>query len=69
MLSQVLSDWIGTEVVFHSPVVLRLRGESSRDLGCVLWLRAQGDPYNSLISIIYHEVITEETEEYYGFFF
>ena len=35
MLSQVLHDWIGTEVVFHSPVVLRLRGESSRDLGGV----------------------------------
>ena len=30
MLSQVLCDWIGTEVVFHSLVVLRSRGESSR---------------------------------------
>jgi hypothetical protein len=30
MLSQVLHGWIGTEVVFHSPVVLRLHGESSR---------------------------------------
>jgi hypothetical protein len=29
-LSQVLRDWVGTEVVFHSPVVLRSRGESSR---------------------------------------
>ena len=35
MLSQVLWDWIGTEVVFHSPVVLRSRGESSSDLGGV----------------------------------
>jgi hypothetical protein len=33
MLSQVPSDWNGTEVVFHSPEVLRSRGESSRDLG------------------------------------
>jgi hypothetical protein len=32
MLSQVPRDWNGTEVVFHSPVVLRFRGESSRDL-------------------------------------
>ena len=30
MLSQVPRDWIGTEVMFHSPVVLRLCGESSR---------------------------------------
>jgi hypothetical protein len=30
MLSQVLQDLIGREVVFHSPVVLRSRGESSR---------------------------------------
>jgi hypothetical protein len=30
VLSQVLRDWIGTEVVFHSPVVLRACGESSR---------------------------------------
>jgi hypothetical protein len=37
MLSQILCDWIGTEVVFHSPVVLRSRGESSRGLwGCPL---------------------------------
>ena len=32
MLSQVLHDWNGTEVVFHSPEVLRSCGESSRDL-------------------------------------
>jgi hypothetical protein len=30
LLSQVPHDWIGTEVVFHSWVVLRSRGESSR---------------------------------------
>ena len=41
MLSQVLHDWIETEVVFHSPEVLRLCGESSRDLGGVCRLRAQ----------------------------
>ena len=33
MLSQFLLDWIGTEVVLHSPEVLRSSGESSRDLG------------------------------------
>ena len=33
MLSQVPSDWIGTEVVFHSPEVLRSRGECSGYLG------------------------------------
>ena len=36
MLSQFPLDWNGTEVVFHSPVVLRTSGESSRDLGGVL---------------------------------
>jgi hypothetical protein len=37
MLSQVPRDWNGTEVVFHSPVVLRSRGESSRGpWGCLL---------------------------------
>jgi hypothetical protein len=30
MLSQVPRGWIGTEIVFHSPVVLRSCGESSR---------------------------------------
>jgi hypothetical protein len=35
ILSQVPHDWIGTEVVFHSPVVLRSCGESSRNLGGV----------------------------------
>jgi hypothetical protein len=44
MLSQVLWDWIGTEVVFHSPVVLRSREESSRGpWGGVHRLRTQGD--------------------------
>jgi hypothetical protein len=38
------AHWNWTEVVFHSPVVLRSRGESSRDLGTVRRLRAQGDP-------------------------
>jgi hypothetical protein len=33
VLSQVLRDWIGTEVVFHSPVVLRSSRESSRGPG------------------------------------
>jgi hypothetical protein len=37
-------DWIGTEVVFHSPAVLRSCGESSRDLGGVCLLRVQGYP-------------------------
>jgi hypothetical protein len=44
MLSQALRYWIGTEVVFHSPGVLRLSGYSSRDLGGVCWLWAQVDP-------------------------
>jgi hypothetical protein len=35
ILSQVPHDWIGTEVVFHSPEVLRSSGESSRELGVV----------------------------------
>jgi hypothetical protein len=43
MLSQVLLDWIGTEVAFHSPEVLRLSGESSGDLGGVRRLSAQSD--------------------------
>ena len=40
MLSQVLHDWIGAEVVFHSPVVLRLHGESSRGP----WVSADSAP-------------------------
>jgi hypothetical protein len=42
MLSQVPHDWIGTEVVFHSPEFLSSCGESSGDLGCFQRLRAQG---------------------------
>ena len=37
-------DWIGTDVVFHSPVILRLHGESSRDCEGVFQLHALGDP-------------------------
>jgi hypothetical protein len=48
MLSQVPHDWIGTEVVFHSPEVLRFHGESSRDPGGKRWLLAQGDPVLAL---------------------
>ena len=44
MVSRVLHDWNRTEVVFHSPVFLRLCGESSRDLGGVCWLCTQADP-------------------------
>jgi hypothetical protein len=33
MLSKFQRDWNGIEVVFHSPVVLRSRGEFSRELG------------------------------------
>jgi hypothetical protein len=37
VLFEVPHDWIGTEVVFHSPVVLRSSGESSRGpWGCPL---------------------------------
>ena len=35
LLAQVPCDWIGTDVVFLSPVILRLRGESSGDCGGV----------------------------------
>jgi hypothetical protein len=41
MLSQVQREWNGTEVVFHSPEVLRLHGESSKYLGDVRRLCAQ----------------------------
>jgi hypothetical protein len=44
MLSQVPHNWTGIEVVFHSLVVLRSSGESSRDLGVVCRLPAHGDP-------------------------
>jgi hypothetical protein len=44
MLSHVLCDWIGTEVVFHSPVVLRSSGVSSMGpWGCPPTQGAQRD--------------------------
>jgi hypothetical protein len=42
MQSQVLSDWIGAEVVFHSPEVLRSCGVFCGDLAGVCRLRDQG---------------------------
>ena len=44
LLSQVPHDWIWTDVVFHSSVILRLLGESSGDRWGVHWFHAQGDP-------------------------
>jgi hypothetical protein len=41
MLSQFPHNWSGTEVVFHSLVVLRLRGGYSRGLGYVCRLHAR----------------------------
>ena len=52
MLSQVLHDWIGAAVVFHSPEVLRSSGECSGDLGVVCQLCAP-------LNIFYAEHITE----------
>jgi hypothetical protein len=49
LLSQVPHDWIGTHVVFHSPVMLRSRGESSRECGGVCLFSALGDPVLALI--------------------
>ena len=43
LLSQVPCDWIGTDVVFHSSLILRSHGESSGDSGGVRWLCALGD--------------------------
>jgi hypothetical protein len=57
MLSQVPSDWIGTEVVFHSLVVLRSRGESSRGTWvcpptlCPRWPGAGAD-WKGLVSLL-----------------
>jgi hypothetical protein len=42
LLSQVHHNWIGTDV-FHSPVIIRSCGESSRDCGFVSRLWALGD--------------------------
>jgi hypothetical protein len=45
MQSQVPWDWIRTEVVIHSLMVLRSRGESPRGpWGCLQKHRTQGDP-------------------------
>jgi hypothetical protein len=46
MLSQVPRE---REVEFHTPVVLRSRGESSRHRGGVRQIRAQGDPENETV--------------------
>jgi hypothetical protein len=43
--------------VFHSPEVLRSCGESSRDLGGVCRLRAQGDPVLNLSFIDWLEPV------------
>ena len=48
LLSQAGYNWIGTNVVFHSPVILRSCEESSRDRGCVRRLCALGDPVLAL---------------------
>jgi hypothetical protein len=48
MLSQVQRDWFGTKVVFHLQVVLRSRGESSREPWGVSQLRAQSYPVLAL---------------------
>jgi hypothetical protein len=44
MVSLVPCDWNGTDVVFHSPVVLRSSGGTSQVLGGVCQLHAQGAP-------------------------
>ena len=44
LLSQTCHNWIGTEVVFPSPVIPRLCGESSADCGIVCRVCAQEDP-------------------------
>jgi hypothetical protein len=43
MLSQVLRDWIGTDLEFHTQVLLRSSGESSKDCAGVRQLCAQGN--------------------------
>ena len=54
MLSQVPHDWFGTEVEFHTPVVLRLHGESSRDLGGVRQLRT---PVSKILMFAFHHLV------------
>ena len=51
-LSQVPRNWNGTEVVFHSPVILKSHGESSRDLGGICQLHAQGDPKGLFLIVL-----------------
>ena len=41
LLTQAQHNWIGTDVVFHSPVILRSRGESSGDCEIICQVRAQ----------------------------
>jgi hypothetical protein len=54
LFSQVLCDWIGTDIVFHSPVILRSCGESSRDRGGIRQLFALGDQVQHLIFIFHY---------------
>jgi hypothetical protein len=35
LLSRAHQNWIGTDVVFHSPAILKSHGESSEDCGVV----------------------------------
>ena len=53
MLSQVSCNWIETDVVFSSPVILRLYGDSSGDHGVVCQLGAQGGPANFFLLIFF----------------
>jgi hypothetical protein len=43
LLSQAHHNCFGTDVVFHSPVILRSCSESSEDCGTIHWVRTQGD--------------------------
>jgi hypothetical protein len=43
LLSQANHNWIGTDVVFCLPVILRSREESSVDCGAISRVLAQGD--------------------------
>ena len=49
MLAQARHDWIGTDVLFHSPVILR---ESSGDRGAIRQVRTQGDLVLVLIRVL-----------------
>jgi hypothetical protein len=39
-------DWFWMDVVFHSPVILRSRGESTGDRGTICRVRAQGSVFS-----------------------